>query len=86
MNQNNQNQLISVSHDGSLRIWDLRKFQCLQELLVSFVKIKKLKLNFFVKIHRKKYDEAVHCVTNNRNLPYVFTGGADACIKVLKSI
>jgi len=28
-------QLTSVSHDGSIRIWDIRKFNCLYELTVN---------------------------------------------------
>lgn len=43
LNPKYPNQVISVSHDGSLRIWDLRKYQCLQELAVKpFLKMKKL--------------------------------------------
>ena len=32
----NSNHVASVSHDGSMRIWDVRKFQCLYEIHVIF--------------------------------------------------
>lgn len=43
------NLIVSVSHDGSLRTWDVRTFQCLHELTV----------------HKKKYDESIHTLGVN---------------------
>jgi striatin 1/3/4 len=60
-----QNYLFSSSHDGSLRTWDLRTYQCLHELPA----------------HRKKYDEAALCVASHSTLPLVASGGADSLIK-----
>ncbi|CAD8149230.1 unnamed protein product [Paramecium pentaurelia] len=42
-------QLASVSHDGSLRTWDIRKFQCLHE----------------IPAHKQKYDESIYTIASN---------------------
>lgn len=58
--------LLSGGHDSSLRLWDIAKKSCLQE----------------ISSHRKKYDEAVHSVIFHPFLPYVASGGADASVKI----
>lgn len=45
----NDNHLASVSHDGSMRTWDIRTFQCLHE----------------IPVHKRKYDESIHTVSSN---------------------
>ncbi|CAD8095570.1 unnamed protein product [Paramecium sonneborni] len=42
-------QLASVSHDGSMRTWDIRKFQCLHE----------------IPAHKQKYDEGIQTIASN---------------------
>lgn len=61
--------LVSGGHDGSLRSWDLRKFQCLHE----------------IPAHRKKYDEAVHTIAHHPSLPLMASGGADSLVKLFES-
>lgn len=60
--------LVSGGHDGSLRSWDLRRFQCVQELPV----------------HRRKYDEAVHCIAHAPSERLMASGGADSVVKVFR--
>jgi striatin 1/3/4 len=62
------NYVVSGGHDGSLRFWDIRKFQCLHELPA----------------HRRKYDEAVHCLAQHPTLPLFASAGADSLIKVYR--
>jgi len=40
-------ELLSTSHDGSLRVWDLRKYRCVSDTV----------------IHLKKYDEGALCLS-----------------------
>jgi len=65
----NGHYLISGGHDGSIRCWDLRKYQCLHELPA----------------HRKKFDEAVFSIVQHPIYPYVASGGADGIIKIYES-
>jgi striatin 1/3/4 len=70
--------LVSGGHDSSVRLWDVSSYACLQEF----------------SSHRKKYDEAIHCVrfhSRNANDPaagvsggseWLATGGADSCTKL----
>ena len=39
-------ELLSTGHDGSLRVWDLRKYRCVSDMV----------------IHLKKYDEGALCL------------------------
>jgi len=59
--------MISSSHDGSVKIWDLKKYLCLQEIK---------------DIHYKKYDEGIHTVTCHDSQPFFTTGGADGVVKM----
>ncbi|KJE91412.1 strn-prov protein [Capsaspora owczarzaki ATCC 30864] len=58
--------LLSGGHDSSLRLWDIAKKSCLQEIAS----------------HRKKFDEAVHHVLFHPTLPFVASSGADASVKI----
>lgn len=62
------NYVVSGGHDGSLRFWDVRNFQCLHELPA----------------HRRKYDEAVHCLAQHPSLPLFASAGADSLIKIYR--
>eukprot|EP01017_Pseudomicrothorax_dubius_P016736 TRINITY_DN1894_c0_g1_i1.p1 TRINITY_DN1894_c0_g1~~TRINITY_DN1894_c0_g1_i1.p1 ORF type:complete len:672 (+),score=69.54 TRINITY_DN1894_c0_g1_i1:118-2133(+) len=66
----NQYFLSSASHDGSVRTWDLRKYQCLHEIPVA---------------NKKKYDEAIHCLSYHNSTSWLMTGGADGIIKIFNS-
>ena len=66
---NDENQLLSCSHDGSFRCWDLRKF----------------KLIYDVPAHRKKNDEGCHSIISNSTYQVILTTGADGLIKIFKS-
>ncbi|CAJ0582644.1 unnamed protein product, partial [Mesorhabditis spiculigera] len=58
--------LLSGSHDGSLRVWDLEKRVCLQEIAA----------------HRKKFDAAVNSIAFHPSRPLIGSAGADSLGKV----
>ena len=49
---------LSGSHDGSVRAWDLRTFQCVYDN----------------PLHRKKYDEGVLCLASSDKYPLIASG------------
>ncbi|OZC04869.1 hypothetical protein X798_08171 [Onchocerca flexuosa] len=61
--------LLSGSHDGSLRLWNMEKRICLQEIAA----------------HRKKFDSAVMTVAFHPSRPLIGSAGADALAKVFSS-
>jgi len=58
--------LLSGSHDGSIRLWNMENKTCIQEITA----------------HRKKFDEAVFDVAFHQSQPFIASGGADAVAKV----
>ncbi|XP_065056919.1 striatin-like [Rhopilema esculentum] len=58
--------LLSGSHDGSIRLWNIENKTCIQEITA----------------HRKKFDEAVFDVAFHPSQPFIASGGADAVAKV----
>ena len=62
------NYFVSGSHDGSLRCWDIRKFQCI----------------FEQPIHRGKYDEAVCSLAFNSEKKILISGGADGIVRMFE--
>ena len=58
--------LLSGSHDGSLRLWNLETKSCLQEITA----------------HRKKLDEAVLAVAFHPSRPMIASAGADSNAKL----
>jgi len=66
-NPNSQNILMSGGHDGAIRAWDLRTFQCIYD----------------VPAHRRKFDEGVLALASSDKYPLIVSGGADSIIKVL---
>lgn len=58
--------LLTGSHDGSLRLWNMETRICLQE----------------ISAHRKKYDASVTCVAFHPSRPLIGSAGADAVAKV----
>lgn len=63
----NTNELISCSHDGTVRIWDIRKFKCIND----------------IGVHMQKYDESLLCVSHGPEDQMVAVGGADGQVKLL---
>ncbi len=63
------NYVLSGGHDGSIRIWDLRKFHCV----------------FETPAHRKKYDEGVMALTHHSDIPMLLSAGADGIVKLFQS-
>ncbi|VDN56023.1 unnamed protein product [Dracunculus medinensis] len=61
--------LLSGSHDGSLRLWNMEKRICLQE----------------IPAHRKKFDSAVMSVAFHPSRPLIGSAGADGLAKVFGS-
>jgi striatin 1/3/4 len=66
LDPNQNNMLLSSSHDCSLRLWNLENKNCVQEMTV----------------HRKKYDECIHCIKYHATQSYVASGAADAIVKI----
>mmetsp|Transcript_10129 Transcript_10129/g.16305 ORF Transcript_10129/g.16305 Transcript_10129/m.16305 type:complete len:209 (+) Transcript_10129:1028-1654(+) len=60
--------MASASHDQSIRVWDLRNLG--------------ITIDMDPNQHRKKYDEAIHCVAHHRQSPLLASGGADSVVKV----
>eukprot|EP01136_Pigoraptor_vietnamica_P006971 Opistho-1_new@40599 len=58
--------LLSGGHDCSVRVWDIGRKACIQE----------------VSQHRKKFDEGVQSLAFHPTQPYIASGGADGCVKV----
>jgi striatin 1/3/4 len=61
--------LLSGSHDGSLRLWNMEKKVCLQEIAA----------------HRKKHDMSVLSVAFHPSRPLIGSAGADSLAKVYTS-
>ncbi|KAE9554524.1 hypothetical protein FO519_002280 [Halicephalobus sp. NKZ332] len=61
--------LMSGSHDGSLRIWNMEQKKCLQEIAA----------------HRKKFDMSVLAVAFHPSRPLIGSAGADSLAKIFSS-
>lgn len=57
----------SSSHDGIVRLWDMRTFRCLTD----------------VPIHCKKYDEAANTLLIHPTSMVIAVGGADGIVRML---
>lgn len=66
---NEENLLVSVGHDGSLRVWDIRTFNCNQEMGLAI----------------KKYDESINDVAISNNYQCLASAGANGQIKILRN-
>eukprot|EP00472_Partenskyella_glossopodia_P013638 CAMPEP_0197515712 /NCGR_PEP_ID=MMETSP1318-20131121/757_1 /TAXON_ID=552666 /ORGANISM="Partenskyella glossopodia, Strain RCC365" /LENGTH=557 /DNA_ID=CAMNT_0043064159 /DNA_START=193 /DNA_END=1866 /DNA_ORIENTATION=+ len=60
--------MATASHDQSIRIWDIRKIAIMDDMDPNQ--------------HRKKYDEAIHCVAHHPTTPLLASCGADSVVKV----
>jgi striatin 1/3/4 len=65
--QNGGLNVISGSHDGSIKIWDLRNYQSIAEVS---------------KAHGRKYDEGTLCLDTHANVPFFASGGADCIVNI----
>ncbi len=61
--------LITGSHDGSIKIWDLRNYKQVGEVAQA---------------HSKKYDESVMCIALHNKIPFFASGGADCVINIFE--
>ena len=61
-------ELLSGCHDGSMRCWDIRNYNLLND----------------ISCHRQKYDEGLLSINTCKDLKSVFTSGADGIIKCFK--
>ena len=57
-NKNGQGIMLSGGHDGAIRGWDLRTFQCM----------------FDIPAHRRKFDEGVLCLASCDKYPLIASG------------
>ena len=58
--------LLSGGHDGAVRAWDIRTFQCIYDTAA----------------HRRKYDEGGLALAACDKFPLIASGGADSLIKI----
>ena len=59
--------LISGSHDGSIKVWDLRNYKIIGEV---------------PRAHGRKYDESVMCLSTHASVPFFASGGADCTVNI----
>ena len=72
-------QLISGSHDGSIKVWDIKKISnsaTPQSELVHLYEVQDAP--------EKKYDEGVQALAVHPSQPFVASGGSDSIVKVLE--
>ena len=67
INSIDKTRLITASHDGSVRLWDIKQKSCLQDL----------------SIHRKKWDESIFCAKYHPIYDYLATSSADSTVKLI---
>lgn len=68
--------LVSASHDGSIKVWDLRKLPREDSDEAATC------LNEISKAHQQKFDEGVQCLAMHPTMPFLASGGADQLIKI----
>lgn len=59
-------EMMTSSHDGTIKQWDIRKWNCIVEY----------------KSHLTKQDESIHCVAAHKSKMVAASGGADSLIKI----
>jgi striatin 1/3/4 len=59
--------LITGSHDGSVKVWDLRTYKTIAEV---------------PRAHSRKYNESVMCLANHSSVPFFASGGADCVVNI----
>ena len=73
-------QLISGSHDGNIKVWDLRKLgsstSSAPEDLMHLFEVQDA--------HQKKYDEGVQALAVHPSQPFIASGGSDSIVKVFE--
>ena len=65
--QNGGLSVITGSHDGTIKIWDLRNHKCIAQVS---------------KAHGRKYDEGVMCIDSHSSTPFFASGGADCVVNI----
>ena len=69
-------EIISGSHDGSIKVWDLRKSSDSSTNWVPLCSVETA--------HEKKYDEGVQCIVVHPTQPFLASGGADSLVKMFE--
>ncbi len=57
----NYQYISTIGHDSSIKTWDLRNYACIQERTRVIVS-SNISLFDLLKVHDKKYDEAIHAI------------------------
>lgn len=65
--KSSQQMFISGGHDGAVRAWDLRTFQCIYDTVA----------------HRRKYDEGVLALAQSEKFPLLASGKFNYRSKIL---
>ncbi len=61
--------IVSGGHDGAVRVWDIRNYQCIAETPSGVV-------------HQRKFEEGVLCLSVHPDAPFVASGGADCLLNM----
>jgi len=67
--KNDSYELMSCGHDGSFRVWDLKKYRCVNDIAV----------------HMRKYDESALCLAVHKKINIIAVSGADGGVKFISS-
>lgn len=60
---------MSCGHDGNFRIWDIKKYKCINDIAV----------------HMKKYDESALCLSRHKDQNIVAVSGADGTVNFISA-
>jgi striatin 1/3/4 len=61
--------VVTGGHDGAVKVWDIRNYQCIAETAVKGQ-------------HLRKFDEGVLCLGAHPEAPFVASGGADCLVNM----
>jgi striatin 1/3/4 len=61
--------LISGSHDGSIRVWDIHSKRCVQDMSNE---------------HRVKNDEGIHCIEHHSSKNIFSSSASDSIVKLFQ--
>lgn len=64
--------VVTGGHDGAVKVWDIRNYQCIAETQAGKSGAH----------HLRKFDEGVLCLAAHPEAPFVASGGADCLVNM----